>query len=86
MIMAGTFKNPPPGVPCTDVPEGPGMKLGQDCQDLDDPVARKNFRVVIIRPFCVDRIDYVKQTGTALRERHTLDMDALEWKVQNLWP
>ncbi|CAL3963088.1 unnamed protein product, partial [Diplocarpon coronariae] len=42
-----SFKNPAPGTPIGSQPEGLG--LGQKVSDLEDEVARKNFRVVIIK-------------------------------------
>ncbi|KAH8681332.1 pyridoxamine 5'-phosphate oxidase-domain-containing protein [Xylariales sp. PMI_506] len=55
-IMRGSFKNPPPGTPVVLPVEG-GLRLGQEVTDLQDEVARKNFRVVVIVPSEVDRTD-----------------------------
>jgi pyridoxamine 5'-phosphate oxidase len=38
-------------------PEDSNLKLGQKVSDLHDPVARQNFRVVVIRPEEVERLD-----------------------------
>lgn len=46
--MRGSFRNPPPGSKVGEkVAEGLG--LGQKVDDLEDEVARENFRVVIIK-------------------------------------
>lgn len=56
--MRGSFKNPPPGTPRAKEP-GPGEGLGQKVGDelLEDEVAKKNFRVVVIVPDEVDQCD-----------------------------
>ncbi|KUI62698.1 hypothetical protein VP1G_09813 [Cytospora mali] len=56
--MRGSFKNPPPGSPRANAP-GPGEGLGQKVGDelLEDEVARRNFRVVVVVPDEVDVCD-----------------------------
>ena len=54
--MRGSFRNPPPGQPVAVSP-GPGLGLGQLVDDLEDEVARKNFRAVVIVPTQVDQTD-----------------------------
>jgi pyridoxamine 5'-phosphate oxidase len=54
--MRGSFKNPPPGAPIA-LPVDDGLELGQKVTDLQDEIARKNFRVVVIVPSEVDRTD-----------------------------
>lgn len=54
--MRGTFRNPPPGRP-VNLPVGDGLGLGQKVTGLDDEVARRHFRVVVIVPDEVDRCD-----------------------------
>lgn len=56
--MRGSFKNPSPGTPRANEP-GPGEGLGQKVGDelLEDEVARRNFRVVVIVPDEVDLCD-----------------------------
>lgn len=54
--MRGSFKNPPPGKPI-NLPVGDGLELGQKVTTLDDEIARRNFRVVVIVPEEVDRCD-----------------------------
>ncbi|KAF4925438.1 hypothetical protein CGCVW01_v003520 [Colletotrichum viniferum] len=56
-MMRGTFRNPEPGTPRTAKPPDADHKLGQKVEDLQDPIARDNFRVVVIVPTEVDRAD-----------------------------
>lgn len=57
LTMRGTFRNPPPGT-SVEVPVGDdGLGLGQKVTDLHDEIARRNFRVVVIVPYEVDRVD-----------------------------
>ncbi|KAI8635224.1 pyridoxamine 5'-phosphate oxidase-domain-containing protein [Xylariaceae sp. FL1651] len=56
--MRGTFRNPPPGRPVSSsLPLDNGLALGQKVTDLEDPVARANFRVVVIVPDALDQAD-----------------------------
>jgi pyridoxamine 5'-phosphate oxidase len=56
--MRGSFRNPPPGTPITSgTRDGDGLGLGQKTTDIEDEVARRNFRVVVIVPFEVDQTD-----------------------------
>lgn len=41
----------------TEVPSDPELKVGQKIDDLEDKVARKNFRVCIIVPDEVENLD-----------------------------
>lgn len=66
-IMRGTFRSPPPGTPVAIPPED-GLGLGQRVEDLEDEVARSNFRVVVIVPTEVDQVDLSDQ----LRSRRWL--------------
>lgn len=54
-------------------------------EDLHDPVARKNFRVVIIKPEEVEQLDLSDPTK-ARRHRYTFVKDSADWKVEELWP
>lgn len=52
----GTFKNPSPGtLVSTPVPD-PSLVLGQTVHYLEDPIARSNFRVVVIKPTVVEQL------------------------------
>jgi len=56
-IMRGTFRNPCPGRPVSEGKGGEGLDLGQAVEDLQDKIARENFRVVVMVPDLVDRVD-----------------------------
>lgn len=94
--MRGSFKNPVPGSPISTTPGDPALKLGQKLNDLHDQVARRNFRVVIIRPEVVEQVDltdpdrarrwkftYVGPQGEHPGQRPD---DRGEWKKEELWP
>ncbi|KAK3988537.1 pyridoxamine 5'-phosphate oxidase-domain-containing protein, partial [Cladorrhinum sp. PSN332] len=52
--MRGSFKGPAPGRPRA---EGDGgLKVGEKVEDLEDEIARRNFRVVVIVPEGVDQV------------------------------
>ena len=95
----GTWKNPPPGTPTHGKQPDKDHELGQKISDLDDPIARSNFRVVVIKPDEVERLD-LADPATARRWKFTFvvekeqngavaDGEAQEkgeWKVEELWP
>ncbi|KAI3553325.1 hypothetical protein CABS03_12692 [Colletotrichum abscissum] len=56
-MMRGTFRNPVPGTSRAANPPSDTLKLGQKVEDLEDEVARENFRVVVIVPTEVDQTD-----------------------------
>lgn len=56
-MMRGSFRNPEPGRSKALLVEGEGLGLGQDVEDLEDAVAKRNFRVVVIVPHEVDLVD-----------------------------
>ncbi|KKZ59932.1 hypothetical protein EMCG_05251 [[Emmonsia] crescens] len=94
-IMRGSFKNPPPGTPRSEPPSIPSLKLGQRIDDIHDPVARANFRVVVIVPEEVESVD-LTSLEEAKRVRWTLtknnDSEAgngynqSTWEEAELWP
>ncbi|KJZ78039.1 hypothetical protein HIM_02676 [Hirsutella minnesotensis 3608] len=84
--MRGSFRNPPPGTPLSRKPdESEGLGLGQKVTTLDDSVARANFRVVVIVPEEVDRLD-LSNPERGRRWNYKLDGDGGEWKITELWP
>lgn len=100
-VMRGSFRNPPPGTPVADpaTPVGPGLGLGQTVDDLDDPVARANFRVVVIVPTEVDQADlsdpkrarrwlYVYRGGASHKPKPALPGGEVigEWEKVEVWP
>ena len=84
--MRGSFRNPPPGTPVKGEPDEE-HKLGQKVGDLEDGVARANFRVVVIMPDEVESVD-LSDPATARRKRYTfVEGDGKgEWKEEELWP
>ncbi|KAL5355978.1 pyridoxamine 5'-phosphate oxidase-domain-containing protein [Aspergillus floccosus] len=80
--MRGSFRNPPPGRP-RDTTAEPGLGLGQTVDDLHDPVARGNFRVVVVRPEEVERLD-LSDLQNVRRVQWTLKGD--RWEEVELWP
>jgi pyridoxamine 5'-phosphate oxidase len=90
--MRGSFKNPVPGTPVGVVSEDNRLALGQKVTALleEDEVARRNFRVVVIRADEVEQLDFT-DPDKARRWRFTYvgsdGGDALgEWKKEELWP
>lgn len=95
--MRGSFKNPSPGTPRANKPgegEGLGQKVGDEL--LEDEVARKNFRVVVIVPDEVDLVNlsdpadqrrwqytYVGAGAKATKAGGVVEGD---WEKVELWP
>ncbi|EED22964.1 conserved hypothetical protein [Talaromyces stipitatus ATCC 10500] len=85
-LMRGSFKGPHPGTPHSQKPDDPNLSLGQKVKDLHDPVARRHFRVVVIRVEEVDRLD-LNDPEKALRWKTTLDHTGHQrWEELELWP
>lgn len=94
--MPGTWKNPPPGTPTHGQEPDKDHHLGQKVMDLEDPIARSNFRVVIIKPEEVEQVD-IADPEKSRRLRYTFVVEDSgegkdgvpekgEWKVEELWP
>ena len=94
-MMRGTFRNPTPGTP-RDIPGKDGEGLGQKVDDLHDSLARQNFRVCVLVPNEVDRVD-LSESDDPRRWLYTFVEDkgskshaggAVEggWEVCELWP
>lgn len=85
--MRGSFKNPPPGTPLKEKP-GPGLGLGQKVEGVDDKIARENFRVLILVPEEVDRVD-LTDPSEGKRWNYKLSEGTEEtrtWTVTEVWP
>jgi len=84
IAIPGSFKSPPPGRP---VDEGcpPGLEVGLELDDVHDPVARRNFRVVVICPLEVERTD-LSDPKTARRTLYAFDEREGTWSETVLWP
>lgn len=94
--MRGSFKNPSPGTPVSLPPTEKGVALGQKVTGLEDDIARKNFRVIIIRPDEVEQLD-LTEPDKARRWKYTYvgpdgghagqrGENVGEWKKEELWP
>lgn len=85
--IKGSFKNPPPGQP-TSKPYDQKLGLGSKVDGLDDEVAHKNFRVVVIVPDSVEQTD-LSDPEKARRYRYTFDESNKAnggWRTEELWP
>jgi pyridoxamine 5'-phosphate oxidase len=85
----GSFRNPPPGQPRVHGSSDPDLQLGQKVTDLHDPVARGNFRVVIIQPEEVERLDLTEQdNGKRWNWKLTGDSkgSGALWSEIEMWP
>ncbi|KAI0516739.1 pyridoxamine 5'-phosphate oxidase-domain-containing protein [Xylaria bambusicola] len=87
--MRGTFRNPPPGRPVHLPVEDKGLGLGQKVADLEDAVARANFRVVVIVPEELDQAD-LSDPENPKRWIHTYvgagDKGKGGWETVEVWP
>jgi len=84
-LSSGSFAGPPPGQKTSEPYDDKNLKLGQKIEDLHDPVARKNFRVVVIKPEEVEQLD-LSDPKTARRQLYTFDDSTGDWKHEELWP
>ncbi|MCJ1417250.1 hypothetical protein MMC32_003592 [Xylographa parallela] len=89
--MRGSWKNPPPGTPADKEPDEE-HKLGQKVTDLNDKIARSNFRVVVIKPSEVEMTD-LSDPEKARRHRYTFVSEKGDdgemvgkWTDEELWP
>ncbi|MCJ1359472.1 MAG: hypothetical protein MMC33_009474 [Icmadophila ericetorum] len=86
--MRGSWKNPPPGTPVKGNEPDKNHVLGQKVNDLEDPIARSNFRVVVIKPESVEQLD-LSDPEKARRWRYDFiegEGGKGEWTVTELWP
>jgi len=80
--IKGSFRQPTPGKLVGKKPEG--YEVGMKIDDLNDEIARRNFRVVVIRPFEVEVTD-LSDPEKARRQYYTYQEDG-NWKHDTLWP
>ncbi|PKS09232.1 hypothetical protein jhhlp_003846 [Lomentospora prolificans] len=86
-LMRGSFKNPPPGRPVAEGTGGEGLGLGQRVEDLGDEIARRNFRVVVLVPDEVDRVDLSESDkAKRWRYRYVGEESDLTWETTEVWP
>ncbi|KAF2103201.1 hypothetical protein NA57DRAFT_63841 [Rhizodiscina lignyota] len=82
--MRGTFRAPPPGQR-KDAPYDKRLKLGGKVEDLNDEIARKHFRVCIIKPDEVEKL-FLADPTKAHRWRWTFRKEVGDWEEEELWP
>jgi pyridoxamine 5'-phosphate oxidase len=61
------------------------LAQGQKIEDLNDETARRNFRVVIIRPDEVESVD-LSDPSSSRRQVYKYDRQSGEWSHQECWP
>lgn len=84
--MRGTFRNPPSGTRRDEKP-GDEPKLGQKVDDLEDEIARLNFRVVAIIPEEVDQLDLSDpEDGRRWNYKYVGEESGGPWITTELWP
>jgi len=86
--ITGSFRAPPPGRPTTEPYDDEHLELGAKVEDLDDGVARKNFRLVIIVPDSVEQTD-LSDPAKGRRYRYSFDESTRAnggWRTEELWP
>lgn len=81
----GTFKAPPPGQQ-VDKPYSKDLQPGS-VKTLDDEVARSNFRVVVIKPDEVEKLDLSSSDPSESRRFiYTFNKDSGSWDKEECWP
>ncbi|QIW99076.1 hypothetical protein AMS68_004594 [Peltaster fructicola] len=83
--LRGSFKQPPPGQPVDKPYDDKNLKLGEKIEGLDDSVARKNFRLVIIKPEEVESID-LSDPSKSRRQVYKYDSKNSSWTHTECWP
>ncbi|EAT84141.2 hypothetical protein SNOG_08973 [Parastagonospora nodorum SN15] len=84
--LTGFFGNQSPGI--KEPFDDKHLALGSKTDGLHDPVARKNFRLVVIVPDSVEQTD-LSDPEKARRFRYTFDDTARAnagWRTEELWP
>lgn len=87
IISEGSYRNPPPGTPIGSGQPEKEHELGQKVTDLHDPIARENFRVVIIKPYVVEQLD-ISDPEKGRRWKYTFveKNGQGDWLTEELWP
>lgn len=85
--IVGSWRGPTPGSPVATNHPDKEHQLGQKVTDLNDPIARANFRVVIIKPEVVEQTD-LSDPATSRRYVYTLitEGDHATWRKEEQWP
>ena len=84
-MAVGSFKAPPPGQPVDKPYDDKHLKLGSKVDTLDDEVARKNFRIVVIKPEFVESTDLSDPTKSR-RQQYHYDSSTGKWSHVETWP
>lgn len=92
----GSFRIPSPGRPKSEVPlKEPFIDVGKRVHDVNDPHARNNYRIVVIIPTDVEKLDisdYEKSTRinwTFVEDESSNyggDERRGRWEETELWP
>jgi pyridoxamine 5'-phosphate oxidase len=61
------------------------LAVGTKVEDLEDPVARANFRVVIIKPEEMESVD-LSDPAKARRQVYKFDQSTGQWTHTECWP
>lgn len=83
--MPGTFQNPPPGQKTDEPYDKEHLHIGEKVIDLEHPTARKNFRVVVIKPEVVEAID-LNDPAKSRRRVYTYNTSTGQWDSEERWP
>ena len=84
-LLLGTFAAPPPGQQVDKPYDDKHLALGEKVEDLHDPTARENFRVVIIRPNEVESVD-LSDPKKSRRQVYKYDSANGSWSHEECWP
>lgn len=83
--LRGSFKNPPPGQPVDEPYDKKHLKLGEKVEDLEDAIARHNFRVIVIKPEEVECLD-LRDPAKARRQLYKYNEMSGKWAHEETWP
>jgi len=83
--LRGSFKNPPPGRPVDEPYDKKHLKLGEKVEDLEDAIARHNFRVIVIKPEEVESLD-LSDPAKARRQLYKYNNASRMWSHEETWP
>lgn len=84
-MCTGSFQNPPPGQPVDKPYDEQKHQIGEKVEDLDHPVARENFRVMVIKPEEVESVD-LSDPKEGRREVYKFNQQDGSWSHQTCWP
>ena len=84
-MLLGSFAGPPPGKPVDEPIQEEHLEVGTKVEDLHHPIARKNFRVVILKPDEVESVD-LSDPKSSRRQFYKYDDASGTWSHKELWP